>query len=489
MKKLMLGAMFALFLFSGLFAANQPLMIVNSYNYEDVIGGAVYAAEMEYQYAFVLTEAHADYWFNMIKDTDDQIYYYESTNPVSGTLKGKMTTSMGSNLIAVTDADLSGLFARKADGNLAVVVGRENGAEALSVAPYVAQENGGLYFSNGANAGSLITSLKSSGKKVLVYGSIADNAGSSALYGTEVINEGSVYQDNAKILSKFDIKEDSQVIVASGKTFEKTLVSDMYPIAIVGRTEVPQELLTWILTSGVNRGMVFQGDANIDGAIASIRKGTGLPIFVKLSEGFSGDAKVQPLAVMPLPTPNVMLNVHSVNYVKADKSFETYVVNKGSVPAHVRVAVTLGDGTSSTSRVYMIGVGKSRMVPVSLDGDSFVRGAAIPAAEFQIYSGQDSYFMEAIDVIRYTDIEVVEGSTADAILPPDKKVEPKECPPAEEKVIYKNAEGDAAQSILLYVMAAVMLLILGILLMQSRGTSEKSSVKEHSHHKKHHKKK
>ncbi|MFH1306573.1 MAG: hypothetical protein ABIH83_02870 [Candidatus Micrarchaeota archaeon] len=400
---LLLGGM----LFAGVadFTEKETVVIVNSQDYWDVIGGAVYAVQNGYPYAFILTSPHGQYWLDIIANSEDNILYYESENPVYEEMGEDVEALPKININVMRSDSLEDYFASSATGNYAIIVTKTKGAEAVSAAPYAALTHSGLYFTEEQDVNSAASNLRKKGK-VIVYGSIANSLSDENKEKVQIINTGSIYLDNAEILSMYsDISTPEQALFASGKTFEASMVSNEYPIALLGRTEASEELIEWIRTSTVKRGIVLDGDAEIGGAIESIKKETGIPIYAVLGEGFPGDSKMHPLAVMQLSTPNTMLEVGDVKYAVDTKGFEIEITNKGEWDAYVRAAAGVDGGKMGSSKMELLAPGQTKVVFIPLDAGFLVKGGYISEALFHIYSGSDPYVTESIDAISYKQIK------------------------------------------------------------------------------------
>ena len=406
-KNALLPFLFSLVLFASIFAGvadfspKKNILIVNSNNYEDIIAGSVYAAQQGYLYAFVLTEAHGKYWEGLLGKSSDNILYYESSSPVYPKM-GENLAALSKLNIAVSKQDtLWASFAKSASSNKAIVVGNELGSEAISAAPYAVIEKAGLYFASPADADSTVSMLLDAGKDVMVYGSIADSVSEQELSRSQVINSGSAYLDNSRLLSMYSqIKQPSQILFSSGKTFEAGMVNADYPIALVGRTEPTEGLLEWISASGVQNGLAISADSDISGSIASIKKETGLAVFAKLGQGFIGDSQAQPLAVVPIPGTNPTVIVDSVKY--SDGYFVLNVLNEGNHSVYVRVSAVLPSAKMGSSQTIMLEPNEQKDISVNINVPT--SGGAIAEASFQIYLGSDPYVVESIDVITFRDI-------------------------------------------------------------------------------------
>lgn len=419
-----------------------PLILVNSKSWEDVIEGASYAAANGLSYAFVLTAEHGDYLANYLASSSGDILYYEGQSPAYGQFYSKLSSLVGGRVLSYSkEPDLASFFASKAKCGTAIVVGNKVGAEALSIAPYAALTDCPIYFAESSNVDSVVATAKSKFENVLVYGSVASSLGSTD--GVEVVNSGSMYADNKVAMGMFfDSAEQSpsQVALASGRVFEKSMVSREYPIMLVGRDYAYPDSSILVSERGVKHAVVFQGDYGIFGALDSVKEISGATIFAKLGEGFSGDAAMRDLAMLGLPYPLVELDLSGPDYIKAKGSFELGVQNKGSAPAFVRATVTLPSGQSSSSEVLEVSPGQELLVDVQM---AVPEGLAVPEAMFKVEYGQDKLLLDNSDSINYTNIRVV------------GKIAPAQQPPAQPPI--RAEEPESGNSLLLVLLVALVL--------------------------------
>ncbi|MFH1095524.1 MAG: hypothetical protein V1728_04870 [Candidatus Micrarchaeota archaeon] len=417
-------------LLGGLLSAADPAggktwVIVNSADYKDVIGGAVFAAQNNYSYAFALTPAHAEYLVNFIKSSASPVLYYESAQPVSSSMGGELAALHKDNFALVHNDSLHLLFANMARSDFSVLVGAQDGAEAVSIAPYAVLMNGGLYFADPSDrnvqfsilstsrravldAPALLASLQSSGRKVLVYGSIANDISPDALAGADAIRTGSRYGDNLQAIQRYYLQsQPDQMMFVSGRTFEASMVR--MPVALSGPTEVNPDLVAWLRASAVRRAIVIQGDADIKNAMDSLRLETGLPVFGALAQGYSGNAEVQPLAVMKIPGPELLISLGGVSYDAGARTFQVDLENKGASSGFVQVAMVLPDGRSSSSSVLPIPPGQTRQFSVGLDASSYVTDGRIREVIAQISAGSQPAMTESVYLLNVSGVQVLPG--------------------------------------------------------------------------------
>ena len=359
-------AIFVFLLFAGAFwAADTPavrsLVLVNSYHFEDVISGSVWAAENNNEFLFVLTPEQGDYVVHYLSAYRAPISYFESDKPVVPNMDLAIASASNSSisLVAQRQSGLSDWFADHAPGTEAIIVGSSDGAESISAAPYAVLQHAGLYFSDSAQLPGLLTKLKSSGRSILIYGSLASSLPSAEQSGVSVLNSGSRYADNLELLKRYvAVSPVKQVVFASGQTFEKSMVIGGSPVALIGLTEVSPDLIAWLKASGISAGKIISGDGDITGALSMLRQGAGVSIFPAIGEGYPGDSQTRPLLVLPLPGPRPVLVVdpssNPVHYDQSAHEFMIGVENADHYPAYVRAVVQLPDGRSSASSLVSL---------------------------------------------------------------------------------------------------------------------------------------
>ena len=138
------------------------LVLVNSYRFEDVIGGAVYSAERGDDYLFVLTPQQGEYVANYLSTYRLPIAYFESDRPVVAGLDSAIQSArvQDGSLVTLRQTDLALWFADNSKSASAIIVGRTDGAEAVSVSSYAVLHKSGLYFTDAARAGVLTARLR-----------------------------------------------------------------------------------------------------------------------------------------------------------------------------------------------------------------------------------------------------------------------------------------------------------------------------------------
>jgi hypothetical protein len=391
--------LFLLFLLFGfLFAQSKSTyLLVNSKDWKDVISGGVYASEHGLNYIFILTPQQADYFSSLFSKGTNKIIYYESNNPVDNSLYSKF---QGLENVELNKMDsLYYYFASNSPNNGAVVVGNEIGAEAVSAAPYAILRGWGLYFASKSNANDLVSQLLNQKKEILVYGSIAN----SVNLDVKKINTGSIYLDNVEILKLFSFyKEPIQIVFTSGKTFERSIVSSQ-PVALVGRTEVSKDLILFLSSKPSIKGLVYYGDADINGAILSLKKELGIPVFTNLGNAFSPDSQMKPPIVLNLPSRDVIIKVNPPVYDVQLKSIVFSVENKGNCNAYLRAVVELPNGKFVGSQQIELGALQTYTFVLPLSSDGINTNTF--DLKLHIYSSCEKDIIESIDIIDFKGVK------------------------------------------------------------------------------------
>ncbi len=389
----------------------RSLVLVNSYHFEDVIAGSVWAAENNADYLFVLTPQQGDYAVNFLSAYRSPISYFESDKPVVANLDAAILSASNSSasISAQRQSGLADWFADHAPGTQAIIVGRSDGAESISAAPYAVLRRAGLYFADSATLPGLLTKLKSSGRQVMVYGSIASSIPSTEQGGMEVLNSGSRYADNLELLKRYAaLSPLKQIVFASGQTFEKSMVMGGSPVALVGLTEVSPDLIAWLKASNIRTGKVISGDGDIEGAQAMLSQDAGMSLFPAIGEGYLGDSQTRPLLVLPLPGPRPILVVdppsNPVRYDLSARSFMVGVENTDRYPAYVRAVVQLPDGRSSASSLVALAPGETRAIAVRLDAGQYAPAGSIEQATLFVHYGSSPLQTEYIREFNYARI-------------------------------------------------------------------------------------
>ncbi len=422
LKNILLSVLSCLLLSCSFFAdvadfdVKSSVLLVNSNSFEDVIAGSIYANQIGHRFVFILTPAHGKYWENFLLKSSDDVLYFESSNPVYVGMASSLQSLNKKNIVVISKQDLANLFYDKssAHSSKSIVVGTSLGADALSVASYASATNSSVYFVDATqDVSSIVKDLKSKSREVLVYGKIADSLEQNG--DAKIINTGSVYLDNVEMLSLYssEVCSPNQLIFTSGRAFEASMVDPNYPVALVAQSQVHSALIDWINSNKISGGLIISDDVDISGSLSAIKTQTGIPIFAKIGQGFSGNAKVQSLAVMSIPYNEISLTLSSVQYSEQKGGFEVVVSNNKNTPVYVRLVATLQSGNLGSSLPVLISADQTQTVFVKVSTNSLSK---ISEAVFEVHTGSDPFVVEKIDSIIFKEIPISDNNLSNSVI-------------------------------------------------------------------------
>ncbi|MFH0927610.1 MAG: cell wall-binding repeat-containing protein [Candidatus Micrarchaeota archaeon] len=386
-------------------------LLLNSQEYSDIISGAAYAKYNNYSYVFSLTPNQSVFvskYYTL--DPSEQIIYLEGKKPVLPNMKALLLDSGIKKLEAYAPDSIQSWVADRLPKNLAIIVGRQYGQDALSVSSYAALRGAPIFFIDpAADYSKTVEGVASRGySQVLIYGPIASQIGEEQLAllpNRRVIDTGSRYSNNVEIVSDFlSIRPSEQAMFVSGRTFEKSMVDANYPIVLVGRSDVPAQLSEFISNSTIKTGIVFSGDGDIVEGVNKLREQSpDVSFFVKFGEGYRGSTQPLPLVIIPLPAPTISLQVINLTYNVPSKLFELRIKNTGDFAAVGAGATVPGAGSTQSSQVLM-DPNSITTISIPLDASSAIVGGTIPSVAVTISYGEDTQLMDNIDSITFSSV-------------------------------------------------------------------------------------
>lgn len=407
-KTLFLSAFLMLLLSGTIFPAT---VILNSQDYRDIISSAVYASYNEYQFVFALTPEQAVFLTQYYTtNPDDKIIYIEGERPILPNMAKIIKDKGIEDLESVTDTNIQNWVADRLNKDEAIIVGSQYGQDALSVSSYAAMSGSPIFFVDQASeARSLFEEVSARGYgKVIVYGPIAhqvSNDDMDLFTDKKIIDTGSRYSNNLEITKMFlEQRSTQQVILVSGKAFEKSMVDKSFPILLVGRSDVPKRLVDFMTENNIASGVVFHGDGDIvDGATKLKNSKDDLSIYVKFGEGYSVSPTPLPLVVTALPAPVISVDMMNLTYNVPNKNFELRLINNGDFVSLAAGVSVDGVGAAESSEI-LLEPGTETTISIGLDASSAINEGKIDAVDVTVRYGEDSALMDNIDTQNYIDI-------------------------------------------------------------------------------------
>ena len=393
-------------------------VLVNSQNYEDIISASVFAASQGYAFAFTIDPRQAVFitrYYTAVKT--DPVIYLEGNQTILSNMATMLQESKLGNLTIVQNRPVQEWVADQFPRTQAILVGGAYGQDALSAAPYAAVSQSPIFFiDDPSKAQATLTAVRSRGyAKVMVYGSLASQlakADLDSLPPVETVDTGSRYSNNIEIVKKFlELKSAHQVMFVSGQAFEKSMVDSKYPLVLVGRSTVPQELVTFLSANNISSGVVFSGDSqdpavgsNIVDGVAKLRAlNPNLSIFIKFGEGYSGVNQALPLMIAPLPSPRISLDLLNISYNVGSRQFEIRAADSGDFIFLSASVLIEGIGSAESSQITLE-PGQTTTLGVDLDATRAISDGRIPSADVTAQFGEDSGLADNIETVTFVDI-------------------------------------------------------------------------------------
>ncbi|MCX8163292.1 MAG: cell wall-binding repeat-containing protein [Candidatus Micrarchaeota archaeon] len=399
-------------------------VIVNSIDYKDILAAAVYAKHYDYNFLFALTPNQSVF---MVKyytlNKDEPIIYLEGKNTVLANMASLLKEANLKNLSLYKPENIQFWVADRLKSEEAFVVGSIYGQDGLAVSSYAALIGAPIFFYDPAQKDEFISYiLLKNYSKITIYGTVNSYISQdflSSIKNKEIIDKGSRYLNNLEIVKKFLAKKKTnQAIFVSGYSFEKSMIDKNFPILLVGRSIVPSYYIDFIKNNNITIGIVFSGDADIvDGTNYLKNQVQNLEFFVKFGEGYRGSSQPLPLAIIPLPSPFLQIDVLNLSYNVPLKVFDLKVKNLGD-PLFLAAAISIeGVGSGQSSQIFL-DKNKTTSFAIPLDASTAIVNNKIKSLSLTINYGEDSALMDNLEVLNIENVLVsnyVDNSTISLI--------------------------------------------------------------------------
>jgi len=340
-------------------SAGADQVVINSADWQDVYLGAHYAGFNNINSNFLISSEHASILLETLDTNKKNILLVESDKaPFAFSYK----TSLEGAGFSVEELLASGTalnieLAKRANTSDFIVVDDSYGYNAISIAPYAAQEKFFILFANKKNIDELYGFLKANGvSRMIIYGySDIDVKSKLAEFKPVVLNNGSRFDNNIGLLKRY--KSIKQITLTNGEFIEEGIMSGKEPVLLIGRQRVPDSVVEYIKGSGIKTGLVI--GTELSGVAHQLKQATNMTIFLKFGQGFAkgGSSEVKALDMFPLPKYELALDINSIKYNRATKDLEVTYENKGNMGAYLRSSIeilssglrltTLGDRESA----------------------------------------------------------------------------------------------------------------------------------------------
>jgi hypothetical protein len=336
-------------------------VVINSADWQDVYLGAHYAGFNNIKSNFLTSSEYAPILLQTLETNKKNILLVESDKaPFAFSYK----TSLEGAGFSVEELLASGTalnieLAKRANTSDFIVVDDSYGYNAISIAPYAAQEKFFVLFANKNNIDELYSFLKANGvSRMIIYGySDIEVKSKLAEFKPVVINNGSRFDNNIDLLKRY--KSIQQITLTNGEFIEEGIMSGKEAVLLIGRERVPDGVVEYIKGSGIKTGLVI--GTELSGVAHQLKQATNMTIFVKFGRGFAngGSSEVTALDMFPLPKYELTIDINSIKYNSATKDLEVTYENTGNMGAYLRSSIEI---LSSGMRITTIGDRESAYV-------------------------------------------------------------------------------------------------------------------------------
>jgi archaellum component FlaF (FlaF/FlaG flagellin family) len=361
--------LFILFLLAGLpilgASAVPDQVVINSADWQDVYLGAHYAGFNNIKSNFLISSEHAPVLLQTLEKYKNNVLLIESDKAPFAFSYKTVLEGAGFTVdeIISSGTALNIELAKRSNASDFIIVDDSYGYNAISVAPYAAQEKFFVVFANKENIDELYPFLITNGVgRMIIYGySDFEVKTRLAVFNPEIINNGSRFDNNIELLKKYDGVQ--QVFLTNGEFIEEGIMSGKQPVLFPGRERVPSQVVEYIKSSGIKTGVVIGNE--LAGVAHQLKQSTNMFVFLKIGQGLAsgGSSEVRALDMFPIPIYDLAIDINSVKYNRATKELEVTYENLGHIGVYLSSTIEI---LSSGARITTIGDRES----VYVDSDS-----------------------------------------------------------------------------------------------------------------------
>jgi hypothetical protein len=329
-------------------------VIINSADWRDVYLGTHYAGFNNIKSNFLISSEHASILLESLDINKKNILLVESDKaPFAFSYKTSLEgTGFMVEEILASGTVLNTELAKRANTSDFIVVDDSYGYNAISIAPYAAQEKFFVLFANKKNIDELYSFLKANGvSRMIIYGfSDIEVKSKLAEFKPIVINNGSRFDNNIALLKRY--KNIKQITLTNGEFIEEGIMSGKEPVLLLGKERVPDGVVEYIKGSGIKTGLVIGNE--LTGVAYQLKQATNITLFLKFGQGYAkgGSSEVKALDMFPLPKYDLAIDIDSIKYNRATKNLEVTYENKGNMAAYLRSSIEI---LSSGTRITTVG--------------------------------------------------------------------------------------------------------------------------------------
>jgi len=322
-------------------------MIVNSEHWEDVYSTLLYCSFKGIEGEFLTSTKHGTIILNGISTTKRVRVVTSSDLPYVFNYPSQIRSKnfAGVDEIVVDSANIE-LIRDLNDIKNFIFVDDSFGFNAVAVAPYAILTKSWVFLTNSRNIGEIDAIVNSRNPdKILIYGYVDKTVRDTlSKYNPEIIDNEDRFKDNIEIVEKYTkINPIQQVVLTNGEFIEREIMSGVEPILFTGRENVPDQIKEYLKNSDIQIGVLIGNE--LVGAATNIRRSTGISVMVKFARGArsqaGGVSAVEALDMFPLPTPIILLSIHSIKYNRMNSQLEITYKSDANIPIYFKGTITL----------------------------------------------------------------------------------------------------------------------------------------------------
>ncbi|MFZ3384261.1 MAG: hypothetical protein WA144_10070 [Candidatus Methanoperedens sp.] len=324
-------------------SAAPDQVVIDSADWQDVYLGAHYGGFNNIKSNFLINSEHASILPGTLDTTKKNILLLESDKaPLAFSYK----TSLEGAGFTVEEIIASGTalnmeLAKRANTSDFIVVDDSTGYNAISIAPYAAQEKYFVLFANKKNIDELYSFLRANDvNRMIIYGfSDIEVRSKLAEFKPVVLNNGSRFDNNIDLLKRYISIQ--QLTLTNGEFIEESIMAGKQPVLLIGRERVPDRVVEYIKESGIKNGLVI--GTELSGVAYQLKHATNMTVFIKFGQGLTngGNSEVKALDMFPIPKYEIAIDINSVKYNRATKDLEVTYENKGNMGAYLRSSIEI----------------------------------------------------------------------------------------------------------------------------------------------------
>ena len=287
--------------------SSGKIVVVNSRDWDDVYSGLLYA-KLNNLSCYFLNSPNPEGLLRILPK--DKVLLIQSDNPYVVALDSILRSrgyEVSIKRISEGSIDLA------PDVSTFCVVEKDQPVAALVTAPLAKLTNSWVLLVDSSNLPRIKSELN--GKKVILVGYFKRNIKSVLdTYKSDEIIEPNKFKLSLKVATNFlTLHPTTQVLVADGRYIEEEMFDGHSPLIIVGSNLLPSETVEWLVKNNIKTCVVIGTQLTYIGEQIRSQTNKRVGVFIKFGQALPGSS-IYALTMMPLPLPNLRLEVVSAVY-------------------------------------------------------------------------------------------------------------------------------------------------------------------------------